>query len=139
MTNFTIQEIVAPGPWQKVFKLFRNDKCLIDEFKDEILKDHNLKDQWYELMAILKEVSENKMIPKTRFRKLSLGVKIKQSMYEAKSKHLRLYILKENDAEKILIIGGKKKTQKKDIERIKRILKEYTHFQNQLKNNNHDY
>lgn len=122
-----------------MFKIYRNDKCFIDDFKNEVLKDYNLKDEWYELMAILKDVSENKMIPNTRFRKLSLGIKIKQSMYEAKSKHLRIYILKENETGQILILGGKKKTQKKDIEKIKRIMKEYTHFQNQSKNNNHDY
>jgi hypothetical protein len=50
--------------------------------------------------------------------------------YEAKSFSLRLYMITEHKIGKILVCGGRKKTQIKDIERLKRIIKEYSHFKN---------
>jgi len=39
-------------------------------------------------------------------------------------------MITEHKTDKILVCGGRKKTQIKDVERLKRIIKEYSHFKN---------
>lgn len=83
-----------------------------------------------DLYAVVEYVANGTQppLPINRYRKISIGNKIKLSVYEAKSSHLRLYLFHEPGTGQVLIMGGKKTSQKEDIERIKRVAKDYCVF-----------
>ncbi|HKR03975.1 MAG TPA: hypothetical protein VJY62_05000 [Bacteroidia bacterium] len=112
---------------QRINKLKRNGKSLINEFLEEIKKDKNLEPELGELYATLEDTANGKMVPKNQYRKLRLSSKIKYSAFEAKSKHLRLYLFHDENR-KIIMIGGKKVDQERDIERLEKIIKEHTEY-----------
>jgi hypothetical protein len=130
MTIFTLVKVEAFETSSTLWKLLRNGRCFVDEFVEEVKKDKNLKQEWLEILATIHDAASGKLLPQKRFKKLSLAKSFEFQAYEAKSFSLRLYIITEHKIGKILICGGRKKTQIKDIERLKRIIKEYSHFKN---------
>ncbi len=106
-----------------VGKLVRDGKVLPDDFFDEIKKDNNLEPELGELFAHVKTIANGYRLPKNAFRILDLG-KLKYTVYEVKSSHLRLYLFQ--DKAHIIVIGGKKGDQEDDLEKLKSIIKEYT-------------
>ncbi|MBI2968418.1 MAG: hypothetical protein HYY40_11495 [Bacteroidetes bacterium] len=131
MVTFAVQPLPEFETRQRVNKLIRDGKCMVDEFKDEVLQDNNIRDEWGELIAVVKDIANDKMLPKTRYRKLKLSKKLPYSGFEAKSHNLRLYLFREHLTGQILVCGGKKKTQEKDIARLEKIIKEYSAFRHQ--------
>ena len=77
------------------------------------------------IYQIIEDVANCKAHPKCK--KLQLG-KSKIQGYEAKSKHLRTYFFHEKGTGQIVVIGGTKKNQVQDIDRLKKIIKEYQRF-----------
>lgn len=63
-------------------------------------------------------------IPPTKHKQLKTGGKDKYPDYEIKTSNLRLYFIKDND-NKIIVLGGLKKNQKKDISKLRKIKKQY--------------
>jgi hypothetical protein len=120
---------------QRVGKLFREGKCLLTEFIDEIKKDKNLEPELGDLFAILKYVAdgEKPLPPISKYRKLNLGGKSPYTGYEAKSASLRIYLFHDPDTGLVLVIGGKKVDQDKGIERLKKIIREYQEYKTKNK------
>jgi hypothetical protein len=133
MLTFTLEKITLFQTLSEIYLLWRNDRCYVREFRGEIMKDKNLINEWYQLMAILEDVANNKLLPETRYRKLKLGTLTNHGAFEVKSKHLRLYLITEHHTGKILVCAGKKKNQKRDVGRLKRIIYEYKAFTEQRK------
>jgi hypothetical protein len=128
MLNFTIEYISLFDELntnQRVGKLVRNGKCFFDEFIKEIEKDKNLCNEIDNLYAYLEDVVLGKLLSKNVYRKLNTVI-LKYQPYEVKSKHLRLYLIHDKEKGKVLLIGGKKTTQKEDILRTIRLIKEYS-------------
>ena len=130
MTIFTLAKVEAFETSSTVWKLLRNGRCFVDEFREEVKKDKNLREEWLEMIATIHDAASGKLLPQKRFKKLKLAKSFVFQAYEAKSFSLRLYMITEHKIGKILVCGGRKKTQIKDIERLKRIIKEYSHFKN---------
>ncbi|MCX6270511.1 MAG: hypothetical protein NTU44_04685 [Bacteroidetes bacterium] len=125
MPRFAVKEIEAFKTRTKVFKLLRDDKCDYDEFVLDIEKDNNLEPELSDIDAIIEDAADGKLLPGSKYHKIDSPKTICFSIFEAKNKHLRVYLLHENETGKILILGGKKKTQEKDIDRVHKIVKEY--------------
>ena len=66
MTIFEVRHIQEFETRQRVTKLIRNGKCLVDDFKDEIQKDKNIAPEWEELVATIEDVANGKIVPKNR-------------------------------------------------------------------------
>jgi len=130
VVTFAIEHIEEFETNQSVNKLIRNGKCFFDQFIEEIRNDNNLFPELGDLYAIIVDVANNKLLPQTRYKKIYVNKKLKYHPYEAKSKHLRLYMFHEKGTGQIIVFGGKKTNQKTDIERLERLIKEYTTFQN---------
>jgi len=128
MPTFAIEHIEEFETKQKVNKLLRNGKCIVDEFVNEIKQDKNLSPELGDLYAIIEDVANNQILPPTRYKKLRVSKKLKFKPYEAKSKHLRLYLFHEKGSGQIIVLGGKKTDQKDDIERLKKLISEYSLF-----------
>jgi|GEM_PF-1968281 len=130
MTIFTLAKVEAFETSSTVWKLLRNGRCFVDEFVEEVKRDKNLRQEWLEIIATIHDAASGKLLPQKRYRKLTLAKSFVFQAFEAKSFSLRLYLITEHNIGKILVCGGRKKNQIKDIERLKRITKEYSHFKN---------
>ena len=104
---------------------------MADEFRIEVMAASNLAHEWGDMQAVLADVANGVRVPPSRYKKLSVGKKLKYSVFEAKSRHLRLYLFEEKGTGLIMIMGGKKTEQKEDIKVVKKIVKEYALFKQQ--------
>ncbi len=66
--------------------------------------------------------ADGNILPQAKFKQIQDAAQ--SNMYEFRSKHLRVYVLLLENG-KIVILGGYKVTQKKDIVKFKAIVKEY--------------
>lgn len=128
MLTFALENIEDFETEQKVNKLIRNGKCVVDQFISDIKKDKNLSPELGDLFAIIEDVANNQILPSNKYRRLHVSKKVHFTPYEAKSKHLRVYLFHENTSGQIIVIGGKKTEQKEDLKRLEKILSEYYQF-----------
>lgn len=126
MSTFEVKPIIEFRTRQRVNKLFRNGRCLVDEFIAEVRLDKNLAPELGELFATMEDVANGQLVPKNRYRKLHLSGKLRYPAFEAKSKHLRLYLIYEKETGQIHILGGKKTDQSKDLKKVESIIREYS-------------
>ena len=128
MSTFVVKQIEDFETNQKVNKLIRNGKCILDDFIKDINSDKTLAAEIGDLYAIIEDVANEKRVPKTKYRNLHLTKKLKFNPYEAKSKHLRLYLFHDKENGQIIVLGGKKGTQLKDLSKFEKIIQEYSRY-----------
>jgi len=107
-----------------VYELCKNGESLFEQFVDEIEKDGNLFDKLAGAIRIIEETSNLKRYPKSKFRELK-GHNLSCKVYEAKSDIIRIYLFHEEKTGRIIITGGLKDNQDKDIKLILKIIKDY--------------
>lgn len=132
MPKFEVEHIAEFNTRQRVNKLIRDGKCMFDAFITDIRSDYNLEPELGDLFAVIRYVAEGTtpFLPKKKFRKLKLSTKLKYAGFEAKSKHLRLYLFMEKSSGMILAFGGSKGTQEQtDLQLLEKIIKEYSQSQ----------
>lgn len=105
-------------------KLSRNGVCFLDEFEDEIKTNPQYYSEYKTLLSYLEYYANGNKLPVTKFREIK-GNKYKQS--EFKSKNLRIYTISVDDG-KIIIMGGYKKSQSKDLNQLDHISKELKEY-----------
>jgi len=111
-----------------VGKLMRNKKHLIHKLERSVQTDSLLTREWPVLMALLSDMSNRLSLPETRCRKLRLRTCPGLSSFELKSRHLRLYVMREDYTGIIMTIGGRKTEQKSDIKSLQKIILEYCQY-----------
>lgn len=107
----------------KLLKLVINNVSQIDEFEKMIEQEGALAHEIDKIYAILEYVCNLSMLPKTMYRVLQLG-DLPFQVYEAKSSNLRFYLIKLEKTGKVVIMGGRKNTQKADLKQIAKLAKE---------------
>jgi len=107
-----------------VYELCKNGKSLFEPFVDEIEKDGNLFDKLAAAIRIVEETSNLRRYPKTKFREIQ-GHNLDCKIYEAKSNIIRIYLFHEEKTGRVIITGGLKDNQVKDLKSIIKIIKEY--------------
>lgn len=107
-----------------VYELCKNGKSLFETFVDEIEKDGNLFDKLAAAVRIVEETSNLRRYPKTKFREIQ-GHNLDCKIYEAKSNIIRIYLFHEEKTGRVIITGGLKDNQLKDLKSIIKIIKEY--------------
>lgn len=124
MSKFTLNKIEELGAKQEIFKLVIDKTCLFDEFEQEIEERGQYEEELYSIYSLIEDVANNKLLPKTKFRDITINKKDNVKEYEFKSKHLRIYAIKATGG-KIIVMGGYKNNQEKDIKRFRKIKTEY--------------
>jgi hypothetical protein len=125
MERFTLKQIDEIEGKQIIYKMFIDGTCLFEQFENEIEDVGQYEEELASILAHIEDFSNQILLPKTKFRILNKGLKKdKIKEYEFKSKHLRVYGIKAPSGS-IIILGGYKTTQKKDISSLKRIKSEY--------------
>jgi hypothetical protein len=127
MSNFTI-EYISLNTKRRIGKLVRDHKCLVASFLEDLKNDKNKKGNLSGIYAILEDVGNELLLPENRYKKLKGYDKLKHKPYEIRYKEFRLYTIFDSETGQLLIIGGDKKTQTKDLKRIEQIIKEYENF-----------
>lgn len=109
-----------------VFELCINKNSLFQSFVDEVENDDNLESDFFGAIRNLEHAANLKRLPNTKFREIK-GIDIKGKLYEAKYGCVRIYHFHEEYTGRIIVLGGVKTNQKKDI---KSAVKTIKHYQN---------
>lgn len=122
----------------RLYYLARDNREHAKEFWDEICNDPSLVDDKDELVSNLADAINcdgDDILPKTKYKKLKGCNKLIYKPYEIKSSGhaLRVYGIYDEDFGHLLIHGGKKGTQTEDIEKVKKIIKDYQTFKGEQK------
>lgn len=104
---------------QSFEKMIVDGRDLLKEFVLSL--EERYRTEMRTIYAWMQMVADLRPVPGTIYHPLSDG-KDGIREYEFKSKHLRVYALAKPDG-KIVVMGGKKKTQRKDINRFRVIKK----------------
>lgn len=106
----------------KFHKLTVDNRCLFDEFENSLCQPSDIK----ALGAIysLMECFGNLLLPKTKFNHIVGGKKDPGNVFEFKKNNIRVYIMMQKP-DVIVILGGFKTAQKKDIEKVFSIVKDW--------------
>jgi len=132
MYNFALQKIPEIIGKQSFYKLIVDGKCEFDQFESEIQKDGILRRELIKMQSRMQEVADGNRLPITKFKDLTpKGETVKE--YELKTDHLRLYFIADTDVNRLIICGGKKTTQAKDIAHFHKVKKEYLTQKNHVK------
>ena len=111
------------GKQQTFEKLSIDGTCLLDLFEIEIKPNKQLYSEYKTILAYMSLMANGLSLPQAKFREIK-GGNLPRKQYEFKSKHLRIYAL-DNNQGKLIILGGYKTSQEKDIKQLNIIAKEY--------------
>lgn len=123
MSKFALKEYNNVTGRIKFFKLIEDKFCYWDEFCREIQKNSNLEDQLISIIARMNDIANLRILPNTKFKDITPN-KEKVKEYEIKTNDLRVYFIKD-DSGNIVILGGKKNSQPEDIKKFRAIKKAY--------------
>ncbi len=124
MAKYTLNPLEEIDGKQDIYKMQIDDRCLFDDFEEEIEYRGQYEDELYSIFSLIEDVANNKLLPKTKFRDITISKKETVKEYEFKSKHLRVYAIKAPNG-KIIIMGGYKNSQQKDIKKFRKIKSNY--------------
>jgi len=115
------------GSQQTFDKLFINGKCLLDDFEEEIRKNKQHYSEYKTILSYMNMLADGQSLPRKKFREIE-GKKPNVKRYEFKSKNLRVYAFNKPNG-KIVVIGGYKSNQDKDITQLNAIVTEFLSHQ----------
>ncbi len=124
MSKFTLQEIAEIKGRIKFFKLIVDGICLFDEFEKTIEKEGNMRSELRTIQSRMHLLAGMQMMPASKFKDITpSNDKIKE--YEIKTHHLRVYMFHETHTGRIVVLGGKKGSQDKDIKYFRSLKAQY--------------
>ena len=109
------------NPQYTYYKLFVDNKCLFDEFVEEISDNIRSMKELNTIYAYM-ELLGAQLLPKEKFN--SIKDSKRSDLFEFKTKHLRVYVIVQKPYIYI-IAGGNKTTQDKDVARMKARIKDF--------------
>jgi hypothetical protein len=124
MPKYSLNKIVEIEGKQEIYKLEIDESCQFDVFENEIEERGQYIEELYSIYNLIEDVANNKILPKTKFRDITITKNDSVKEYEFKSKHLRVYAIKAPGG-KIIILGGYKNRQKKDLKKFRSIKVKY--------------
>ena len=132
MCIFAVEKIEQVRDDGKIhfFKLFKDKRCFFDEFVNDIRGNSNDYKSFVSLVAIMDFMAENDSnLPSKKFNAIKKGKNV--IGYEFKKDDLRVYCVKK-EPNVIVILGGYKKNQEKDIDKFIRLISDAQSFLDEL-------
>lgn len=121
MSTFAVLKIEAINGIQVFNKLIVDGMSPLDEFEESL--EEQYKTEMDSIYLYMEEVANLRSLPRTKFRELK-GVKDNIKEYEFKSKHLRVYAIKQPNC-RLVVMGGYKNSQNEDINKFRALKKQY--------------
>lgn len=121
---FAVEKLEAVRGNGKVlfFKLVKDGVCWFDDFYEEQNKDAKHASELRFILSQMDYMAETDAIfPKEKFNSIKQGKNVVG--YEFKKNELRVYCLKPA-SNVVVVFGGYKKNQEKDVKRLQRIVEE---------------
>ncbi len=122
--KYRLQRIEEIQGQQAIFKLIVDGKCQFDEFTEQIKKESNFSNELDVVQARLEDVSQMRSLPSKKFKDITPKNEINKE-YEIKTQNLRIYLTHLTKTGKIIIFGGQKNKQAKDIRQFRKVKKDY--------------
>jgi len=104
------------------YKLKKQDSIQLDDFEKELDASPKYKKEYLKILSWMDLYSHGELVGKEKFRKLD-HEKNPYALFEFKSKSLRVYGMGCPGGE-LIILGGYKNRQIKDIKRVRKIAQE---------------
>ncbi|MCF8273099.1 MAG: hypothetical protein K9I95_04630 [Flavobacteriaceae bacterium] len=110
-----------------VYKLLVNGKCQFDEFYKEHNNKIDYKNQLGQIQNILLSIGKDDLekLPVSKFKQLKRNKRDPNVDYEIRTRDFRVYLVRDKRLGKIIVLGGLKKNQTKDLLKLRSIKKEY--------------
>jgi len=108
----------------QIWELCVNGESVLYPFISKIQSEVTFESDLYGALRILELAADLVSLPKTKFREIK-GHKIKGKLYEAKYGAVRIYHFHEKHTGRIIILGGLKNDQDKDINSAVKTIKDY--------------
>ena len=124
MTTFALKYIDKVAGRVKIFKLLVNNKCEYDEFENQVQTEGSYSAELVTIQTRLQDIADGNLLPKEKFRNITPKKELIKE-YEIKTRHLRVYLFHEENTGRVIVAGGKKVTQDKDIRHFRRIKNMY--------------
>ncbi|MCF6333426.1 MAG: hypothetical protein L3J11_09100 [Draconibacterium sp.] len=124
MSKFVLKYIDEIVGRLKIFKLMVNNHCEYDEFERQIETESSYTTELVTIQTRLQDIANGKLLPKEKFRNITPKKDLVKE-YEIKTRHLRVYLFHEEKTGRVIVCGGKKTRQQKDIKHFRQIKKEY--------------
>lgn len=116
---------MSPNAEISVYELYKDDESLIQQFIRSIEKDPKLLNQFSGAVSLVeRSASFRRPMPKEKFRLIE-GHKLDCKIYEAKKGKIRIYLFHQENTGRIIVTGGKKGNQKKDIKAVEKTIREF--------------
>lgn len=115
MEDFYIKDYEeTDNPKLRFYKVYRSGKCDFDEFIKELNEKYkSLRDELGAIHAIMDKIGVMNL-PPAKFRIIKGGKNDRKDVWEVKSKHLRVYLIRK-EPDMFLLLGGIKTKQDEDI------------------------
>lgn len=122
--RFRLQRIDEVIGIQTLYKIIVDNHCLFDEFCEQIRQEGNFQNELDTIQARFEDIANNRLLPSKKFKDITPKKEVHKE-YEIKTCNLRVYLTKEKRLGKIIILGGKKNTQQKDLRKFRSIKRNY--------------
>lgn len=124
MPRFALEKIIEIDGRINFYKLKIDGSSDYDLFIDQCIKEGAYESELVTLQSRMQQISDLKTLPETKHRDIT-PKKSAIKQYEFKTKNLRVYTFHDKSNGRVIVLGGKKGTQKKDIKRFRGIIDEY--------------
>jgi putative component of toxin-antitoxin plasmid stabilization module len=122
MNRFALADIEQVKGKINFKKLVINGVCQFEDFCVDVSMQGNLEKELDKIFSRMNQVANMLRLPKEKFRDITPAKEtIKE--FEIKTANLRVYLIKEEGH--IVVLGGKKNSQKEDIKQFRAIKKQY--------------
>lgn len=121
--SLILSKIISPTTKIKVFELLVNGESLIQKFSLKVEKDGNLIKSLVTAFKTIEHSCNDFRLPSNKWKVIS-DSKLPCKLYEAKKGDIRVYLFQDTTG-RVIVSGGLKGNQKKDIARIKKIITDY--------------
>lgn len=123
MVKFALEKVRQIKEGFPFFKLVKDGECYFNDFLNSLQKSYDTEIE--SIFSRMRYLSMGKLLPKTKFRIIK-GINISGFNFgELKTRKLRVYMIIDKKKNHILVLGGLKKNQKKDIKKFRSIAYEY--------------
>jgi len=123
MSKFALEKIKAIKGAQTFDKLLIDNECQFDNFEEGLKNNDKLLTELGKIYGYMEDVANGRSLPVNKFKDITPTKELVKE-YEFKSKNLRVYAIKKENG-KIIILGGYKNKQKKDIRKFRSIKRRF--------------
>lgn len=115
--SLILSEIIQPKSGRTPFELHKNGKSLLIDFYESVTDSKEFMRYFNKAVKIIEHALDGYRLTDNKWKKVQYSG-LDYSIYEAKSDKIRIYIVQDLTSVPIVVTGGKKTNQDRDILRV---------------------